>query len=99
MAKQKLYFENKDSDVCYPLSYFIDNAKLQGIESVSLYEALEDNDFPDMHFCQYYGEIVDNCDCKKSECNQYTSMSGRGKCQYRGKVYFKSIEKITFKVF
>lgn len=32
MKKTKMYFENEDSEVCYPLGYYIENAKEEGLD-------------------------------------------------------------------
>ena len=94
MKTQKLYFLNSSSERCYPLDYF----SLEELEEVDyeIYEVIPDNDNKDFIFCSLYGQVGDREFCKKSQCKDYTSTSGRGACSYRGKLFEKG-EKVNVK--
>jgi hypothetical protein len=51
--KEQLYFKDEDSECAYPLSHFIEEAKEEGLEEITLIEAIPDNDNPDY----IYGKI------------------------------------------
>ena len=40
MKTKKLYFENKDSNICYPLHYHLERAKEEGLKEIELFEVL-----------------------------------------------------------
>lgn len=86
MAIEKLYFENEDANICYPLQYHLERAKEEGLKEIELFEAIPDNNNKDFIFCSLIGEVGDREFCKKSECKDYTSKSGRGICSNRGKL-------------
>ena len=94
MKTEKLYFLDNSSERCYPLDRF----SLEELEEVDyeLYEAIPDNDNKDFIFCSLIGEVGDKEFCKKSQCKDYTSTSGRGVCSHRGKL-FEVGEKVNVK--
>ena len=94
MKSQKLYFLDNSSERCYPLDRF----SLEELEEVDyeLYEAIPDNDNKDFIFCSLIGEVGDKEFCKKSQCKDYNSTSGRGVCSHRGKLFEKG-EKVNVK--
>ena len=94
MKTQKLYFLDNSSERCYPLDRF----SLEELEEVDyeLYEAIPDNDNKDFIFCSLIGEVGDKEFCKKSQCKDYNSTSGRGVCSHRGKLFEKG-EKVNVK--
>ena len=94
MKTQKLYFLDTSSERCYPLGRF----SFETLEEVSyeLYEAIPDDNIKDFIFCSLYGQVGDIEFCKKSQCKDYTSKSGRGVCSYRGKLFEKG-EKVNVK--
>lgn len=96
MKTNKLYFENIDSIHCYKLEYHLHDAQFEGLEEITLVEALPD-DMKEFIWCTYYGDVVERNECKKSECPHYESKSGRGVCSNRGKLY-RHGEEVTFKV-
>ncbi len=86
MKTQKLYFLDASSEICHSLDYF----SLEELEEVDyeIYEAIPFNDSNTYYvFCSLYGEITEREFCKKSECKDYTSKSGRGVCSHRGKLF------------
>ena len=98
MAKEKLYFASQNCESCYSLEYFINEANYNQVQTIKLFEAIEDDIWMNQHFCKYNGVPVDNCECKKKECSDYTSKSGRGKCLHRGKLYYPANEPVFFNV-
>lgn len=96
MSKVKLYFKNEDATLCSPLSGYINDAKIEGLKEVTLIEAIKCKE-QDYVFCRLDGEVLERCDCKKSICDNYSSKSGRGKCENRGITYTYG-ESITFSV-
>ena len=95
MKKEKLYFLDTSSDLCHPLDYF----DLEELEEVDyeLYKAIPCNDWGSYYvFCSLDREITEREFCKKSQCKDYTSKSGRGVCSHRGKL-FEFGEKVNVK--
>jgi len=97
MKKEKLYFQSEDSTTCEPLDSLLDDARFEGLEEITVIEAIPDNNTSDHVWCTQYGEVTEKSDCKKSVCRCYESKSGRGKCSNRGNLYLYG-EEVTFKV-
>jgi len=95
--KEKLYFDSIDDTTCYPIDGKIAMAKEVGLKSITVIEAVPDNDNPDHIFCMDSGEVEERQECKKSLCSSYSSKSGRGVCGNRGKLYSFG-EEVTFDV-
>lgn len=94
--KEKLYFRNSNAEICYDLDSHIRDAKNQGLKEVTLLEAELDKDDKCYFWCTIY-EVVDRCECTKKSCQKYSSKSGRGVCENRGKLYTHGTE-VTFKI-
>lgn len=92
--KDKLYFNNEGSCICCPLEDHINEAKEEGLAEIELIEAIPAPN-EDQVWCTYYGDVVERNECKKSECEHYSSKSGRGVCENRGN-YFLHGEKVKF---
>ena len=92
-----MYFKNIDSEFCHPLESFLEEAKQDGLENITLYEAIPDGKNPHFVWCLHYGDCIERDDCRKSECTHYTSKSGRGLCSNRG-ILYQHGEKANFKV-
>jgi hypothetical protein len=97
MKKEKLYFKNIDDTNCYPLSDRLNDARLEGLETVTLVEAVLDNDNSVYIYCGYNGEVGERQECRKSFCFHYESKSGRGVCKHRGNLYCHG-EEVEFKL-
>lgn len=95
--KEKLYFSDIDSENCYPLYYFIEEAKINGIEEITIIEAIPDFYNKEYIYCSLVGEAGDRSECNKASCGSYESKSGRSVCQHRGNLYTYG-EEIKFKV-
>ena len=94
MKTQKLYFLDASSEICHSLDYF----SLEELKEVNyeLYAAIPDDSIKDFIFCYLYGQVGYREFCKKSQCKNYTSESGRGVCSHRGKL-FEVGEKVNVK--
>jgi meiotically up-regulated gene 157 (Mug157) protein len=97
MAKGKLYFRSVDDNICYSLQKHIEDAKDEGLTKITLIEAIADNSTNDYVWCNDYGDVGEKSLCNKANCPSYTSKSGRGKCEHRGKLYLHG-EKVVFEV-
>lgn len=93
---EKLYFKNEDSTHCALLEYFINEAKEEGLDDIELIEAIPAPKEEHV-WCTYHGETVERNECIKSECDYYSSKSGRGVCEHRGSYYLHG-DKAIFKV-
>lgn len=93
----QLYFKDIDSTFCQSLDTLLDDAKYDKLKEITLIEAIHDPDEKYYVWCQHEGEATEKQICKKSECNYYSSKSGRGVCKYRGKLYNIGNE-VTFKI-
>lgn len=94
---EKLYFENTDSTFCSRLEEYLYDAKEDGLKEITLVEAIPDNNNPDFIWCIDAGECVERHMCKKSQCEGYTSKSGRGVCSNRGNLYQHG-EEVKFNI-
>ena len=54
--KEQFYFKNEDAEHAYPLSHFIEEAKEEGLEEVTLIGAVPDNDNKDYIYCKLIEE-------------------------------------------
>lgn len=96
MKTEKLYFRSIDDNTCHTLAYHMDNAKDEELQKITLYEAIPDIDNKEHVWCSHF-EVVEKAECKKSQCELYTSKSGRGICEHRGNLYTFG-EEVIFKV-
>lgn len=87
MSRTKLYFETIDDSICYPLEHHLHNARIDGLNSIKLIEAIPDNAESEYVWCSHEGEVTERTMCKKSQCPYYSSKSGRGVCEHRGRLY------------
>lgn len=94
---EKLYFESIDDTFCTTLERRLEDAKIEGLDEITLVEAITDYDNPDYIWCIHYVECIERNLCRKSECPYYESKSGRGICSNRGNLYMHG-EEVTFKV-
>lgn len=95
MKKQEqLYFESIDDEFCRPLEWYLESAKEEGLKEITLVKAIKDTDTKDFVWCSHYGEVTEKHMCRKSECDAYSSKSGRGVCEHRGQLYLHDEEVI-----
>lgn len=96
MGKEKLYFNNEDSTHCYALEDHMNEAKESGLDEIFLIEAIP-SPKEEHVWCSYHGEVVERNECKKSECDYYSSKSSRGACEHRGSYYLHG-EKVKINI-
>ena len=87
MKKQQLYFKSIDDTFCSSLESNLQDARLDELDKITLIEAVPDHDNPDYIFCGHEGEVEERQECKKSICSFYSSKSGRGVCEHRGRLF------------
>ena len=84
MKSQKLYFENKDSNICYPLQTHLERAKEEGLKEIELFEAIPSTE-KDYIWCSELDTTSEKHGCNK-DCPYY-KVSGKSKiCDFRGKL-------------
>ena len=92
---QKLYFENEDANICYPLQYHLERAKEEELKEIELFEAIASTE-KDYIWCSELETVGD-----KSECNNYCpyyKVSGESKiCDFRGNLMYFG-KQVKFKV-
>lgn len=93
---KKFYFGSEDDTFCFPIKSILADAKAEGLQQVEVFEAVPDS-HGDHIWCTHYGEVVERGECKKSQCEKYTSKTGKGVCSNRGK-YHTFGDKKTFDV-
>ena len=97
MKRIKLYFEDSDSEVCYPLDYFTDSMDSSESE-ITLYEAIPDK-IPGCFWCkvQYFCGDDSRDTCGK-QCNDYKPRNGKsGCCKHYATTLYIHGEKVTLK--
>lgn len=86
----KLYF-TEDSEYCYPLSHFKQLIKDQGLDSLTIYPAIEVK-VTDTIYCKHYQTVGDK-DCGR-QCRAYVPRNGKsGACKNLGKLYIADYDK------
>lgn len=93
----KMYFKDVDDTRVTDLTERLQEAREEGISKVTLIEAINAGKNDENIWCMYNGEAVDHSECKKSQCHQYSSKSGRGVCKHRGDIYYHG-EEVEFDV-
>ena len=84
MKTQKLYFENKDANICYPLQFHLERAKEEGLKEIELFEAIPSSE-KEYIWCSELETVGDKSECNK-DCPYY-KVSGKSKiCDFRGKL-------------
>jgi hypothetical protein len=97
MAKEKLYFKSINDTTCHSLEYHLDDARDEDLKKITLIEAVPDNDTPNYVWCTHYEDTEEKSLCSKKNCPAYTSKSGRGVCEHRGKLFLHG-EEVEFEV-
>lgn len=97
MSKEKLYFKDVNDTFCTSLKTRLEDARLDGLKKITLIEAIPDDITSEYVWCTHEGEVSEKDMCRKSECELYSSKSGRGVCEHRGKLYLHG-EEVTFDV-
>lgn len=95
--KEELYFKDKDSECCYCLEDYLNEAREEGLTEITLLKAIPDDDNTDYIWCTYAGAVEERCECSKTHCDYYPREQKGGKCPNRGRLYLHG-EKVTFKI-
>ena len=96
MRKDKLYFENEDSEICYPLEDHLNEAKDNEVDQIELFEAVPYKG-KEYVWCSYLGRCLERCECNKPSCNVYEKPKKGNICANRGSA-FEHGEKVKFDV-
>ena len=57
MKTKKLYFENKDSNICYPLQYHLERSKEEGLKEIELFEAIHSSETDYIWFFEVFNML------------------------------------------
>jgi len=96
MKKPKYYFDTVDAEICYTLDYHLDNAKMDKLSEIELFEAIPDKSI-DYFYCKEYQTCGIKGDCGK-HCDEYEPRNKiSGICKHKGVCYTPG-DKLTFKV-
>lgn len=81
----KSYFEDEDSEMAYPESYFQEQMKENNITEMTVIEAVKQPySKADFVWCMFSGSCSEKSDCNKN-CEEYSPENGKnGKCKHRG---------------
>ena len=98
MKRSKYYFEDKDSEICYSLDYFIEKANPEETE-LTLYPAMIMYGEP-FFWCrklQECGEVGEGW-CGK-ECKDYSPRNGKsGRCRFSANCYEAADRPVIIKL-
>lgn len=95
MKKQKYYFKDVDSEMCYPLSHHIEEAKDDELAEIELIGAIPDLDNSEYIWCSAVGATGEKSECNKN-CPDYEFVRWVG-CKHKGKL-FQHGEFVRFNV-
>ena len=93
---KKQYFRNEDSNVCMSLEDCLNEAKSDGLEQVTLIEAIHSN-VSEYRWCKSLGAVVEKSECGKAVCSYYEKPKKGNACENKGKFYTYG-EEVTFNV-
>lgn len=95
----KLYFNQSSPDFCYPIDYWYQQMKDEGLTKMSLIEAKLDPN-KDLLFCKHYQScgLKSEGGCGKF-CEGYKPKNGKwGMCRHQGKCYEPTEKMITIRL-
>jgi len=94
---KKLYFKSADSEMCHSLDVHIDEAKMNGMEEIELFEAVPIKD-ANYFWCKANLAVGEKGECGKI-CNDYKPRNGKsGACRYYSNTLYERGEKVTINV-
>lgn len=95
--KTKYYYDDPNSEICYTLNYFIENAKEKNLNEIELYEAIPFKDTFYM-FCRSVNLVGEKEGCGKF-CEFYSPRNKKsGICKHRSNILYEVGEKVTIKI-
>jgi hypothetical protein len=98
---KKYYFENKDSEICYPKEYFIDKMKDEKLKEIEVFEAEKYKEVGIFWCKKYYtvGEKEKGYEGCGNYCRGYEPKNGKsGCCKHYSRTLFTLGKKITLKI-
>ena len=94
--KQKYYFRNEASEMCYTLNYHMEQARDDGLTEIELFTAIHVK-VEGIIWCEAFDKCGDNGCCGR-QCEDYKPRNGKsGICKHQGKLYVPD-EKVKFLV-
>ena len=98
MNKNKFYFKNVYSEVCYEFDYHLNEAIDNNLTEINLVEAIPIK-ISGICWCSENEATVDLCSCNKTYCESYAPKINKtnGICCYRGRLFEKG-KNINFKI-
>lgn len=92
---KKLFFYEKDDELCYPLSFIKEKMKSLGLTEKTIFEAVPDKETKDYFFCSYFNGVNDKGICDKG-CVGYEARNKiSGCCRHVGRLYEAGKEKLV----
>lgn len=96
---KQLYFENSDSNICYPLDYIKDRMREDGVTEKTVWTAVPEK-FRSYAWCKDAFDIIDINDnlCGK-DCKSYSPRNGKsGCCKHYTRTMYEMGETKTIKL-
>ena len=91
-----LYFDNEDSEICYPLEDHLNEAKDNEVDQIEIFEAIPCK-AKEYVWCSYLGICLERCECNKPSCNVYEKPKKGNICANRGRAFAHG-KKVKFDV-
>lgn len=92
----KYYFSDLDDNGCFAMNYWLSYAADEGLEEITLYEAIPDP-IKDVAWCNEYDGPLYGGECGRI-CDKYDPINGKsGKCRSKVGCYEHG-EKVTVKI-
>jgi len=86
--KQKYYFEDEYSEICYTADYFLENTE-DDVTEIEVFEAIPEKD-TGFYWCKHFQDVGDKTEgtCGKG-CAYYTPRNGKsGCCKYYSNITY-----------
>lgn len=92
---KKLFFYEKDDELCYPLSFIKEKMKSLGLTEKTIFEAIPDTITKHAFFCKHFQSATDKGYCDK-KCEGYEPRNKKsGCCRHVGRLYEAGKEKLV----
>lgn len=94
----KYYFENIDSEGCYPIDYFREQLEERQLPEMKLHVAVMVRG-EDFFWCDEFNEVGESGESCGKQCDCYSPRNGKnGRCRHHKNCYEPSDEIITIKL-